>query len=79
MMHGKYPKRLKDADVDQRKTNQWLRSTGLKGETYRRPDDYSPRCQFSHPFLSKMQLTLTAGFAKNLKTPLITLSQAARN
>ena len=31
MMHGKYPKRLKD--VDQRKTNQWLRSTGLKGET----------------------------------------------
>ena len=32
-MHGKYPKRLKDAAVDQRKTNQWLRSTGLKGET----------------------------------------------
>ena len=32
MMHRKYPKRLKDTDVDQRKTNQWLRSTGLKGK-----------------------------------------------
>ena len=26
MMHGKYPKMLKDPDVDQQKTNQWLRS-----------------------------------------------------
>ena len=26
----KYPKRAKEADVDQNKTNQWLRSTGLK-------------------------------------------------
>ena len=33
MMLGKYCKRLKDPDVDQQKTNQWLRSTGLKGET----------------------------------------------
>ena len=24
----KYPKRAKEADVDQNKTNQWLRSTG---------------------------------------------------
>ena len=26
----KYPKRAKEADVDRSKTNQWLRSTGLK-------------------------------------------------
>ena len=32
-LHGKYPKRTKEADVDQNKTNQWLRSTGLKAET----------------------------------------------
>ena len=34
MKHGKYRKRLKaDPDVDQREANQWLRSTGLRGET----------------------------------------------
>lgn len=33
MMQVKYPHMFKDADVDQQKTNQWLRSTGLKGET----------------------------------------------
>ena len=33
VLHGKYPKRTKEADVDQNKTNQWLRSTGLKAET----------------------------------------------
>ena len=32
-LHGKYPKRINDADVDQEKTNRWLKSTGLKGET----------------------------------------------
>lgn len=28
-LDGKYPKRTKEADVDQNTTNQWLRSTGL--------------------------------------------------
>ena len=32
-MHGKYPKRIKDADVDQVKTNKWLKAHGLKAET----------------------------------------------
>ena len=32
-MHGKYPKRTKDADVDEVKTNKWLKSIGLKAET----------------------------------------------
>ena len=32
-LHGKYPKREKDADVDCHKTNQWLKSSGLKVET----------------------------------------------
>ena len=32
-LHGKYPERIKEADVDQDKTHQWLRSSGLKGET----------------------------------------------
>ena len=30
---GRYPKRIKDPDVDQHKTNQWLKSSGLKAET----------------------------------------------
>ncbi len=33
VMHGRYPKRLKDPDVDQQKTHQWLRNAGLKAET----------------------------------------------
>ena len=32
-LHGRYPERLREADVDGYKTNQWLRSTGLKAET----------------------------------------------
>jgi ABC-type Fe3+-citrate transport system substrate-binding protein len=32
-MHGKYPKRIKDADVDHVKTNKWLKTHGLKAET----------------------------------------------
>ena len=31
--HGRYPKRIREVDVDDYKTNQWLRSTGLKAET----------------------------------------------
>ena len=31
--HGRYPKRIREADVDDYKTNLWLRSTGLKTET----------------------------------------------
>ena len=32
-LHGRYPKRIKEADVDHHKTNQWLKSSGLKSET----------------------------------------------
>ena len=32
-LHGKHPKRMKDADADLQKTNQWLTSSGLKAET----------------------------------------------
>ena len=32
-LHGRYPKGIREADVDDYKTNQWLRSTGLKVET----------------------------------------------
>ena len=33
-LHGKYPKLMQEADVDQEKSHQWLRSSGLnKGET----------------------------------------------
>ena len=32
-MHGNYPKRTKEADVDQQKTHQWLKNTGVKAET----------------------------------------------
>ena len=32
-LHGRYPKRIREADVGDYKTNQWLRSTGLKAET----------------------------------------------
>ena len=30
--HGKYPKRTEGADVDQEKTNKWLKKIGLKAE-----------------------------------------------
>ena len=32
-LDGRYPKRIKEADVDHHKTNQWLKSSGLKSET----------------------------------------------
>ena len=32
-LHGQYPKRMKEADVDQQQTYRWLRSSGLKPET----------------------------------------------
>jgi len=31
-LHRKHPKRMKDADVDLHRTNQWLMSSGLKAE-----------------------------------------------
>ena len=32
-LHGQYPTRIKEADVDQEQTHRWLRSSGLKPET----------------------------------------------
>ena len=32
-LHGKYPQRLTDNDVDQIQTNKWLKTTGLNSET----------------------------------------------
>ena len=32
-LHGQYPRRANNAVVDQKKTHQWLRSSGLKAET----------------------------------------------
>ena len=32
-LHGKYPQRVKQADVDQDKTHRWLKAAGLKAET----------------------------------------------
>ena len=32
-MHGRYPSRIREADVDIKLTNQWLKSSGLKSET----------------------------------------------
>ena len=32
-LHGKYPQRVKQADVDQEKTHRWLKAAGLKAET----------------------------------------------
>ena len=32
-MHGQYPKRVNEKDVDHQMTNQWLKSAGLKSET----------------------------------------------
>ena len=32
-LHGKYPKRAKEADVDQIMTHKWLKRSGLKAET----------------------------------------------
>ena len=32
-LHGKYPQRVKQADVDHDKTHKWLKAAGLKAET----------------------------------------------
>ena len=32
-LHGKYPLRVRQADVDQDKTHRWLKAAGLKAET----------------------------------------------
>ena len=32
-MHGQYPKRVNEKDLDHQMTNQWLKSSGLKSET----------------------------------------------
>ena len=32
-LHGKYPQRAEQADVDQEKTHRWLKAAGLKVET----------------------------------------------
>ena len=32
-MHGQYLSRIKEADVDLKQTNNWLKGTGLKAET----------------------------------------------
>ena len=32
-MHGQYPARIKEADVDFKQTNNWLKGTGSKAET----------------------------------------------
>ena len=32
-MHGQYPKRIGENDVDQEMTNQWFKTAGLKSET----------------------------------------------
>ena len=32
-MHGRYPSRIKEAEVDMKATSQWLKSCGLKAET----------------------------------------------
>ena len=32
-MHGQYPSRIKEADVDFKQTNNWLKGTGFKAET----------------------------------------------
>ena len=31
-LHGRYPSRIKEADVDTKAINQWLKSSGLKAE-----------------------------------------------
>ena len=32
-MHGQYPKRLEEGDVDFHRSNKWLKMAGLKSET----------------------------------------------
>lgn len=74
MTRAKYPKRLKDTDVDQQKTNQWLRGTGLKGET----EGLMIEAQDLSLATGSYHLSaLTAGSAENLKSLLITLSRGA--
>ena len=46
-LHGKYPQRVKQADVDQGNTHRWLKAAGLKAETVPRALSSQPRIKAS--------------------------------
>ena len=56
-LHGKYPQRVKQADVDQDKTHRWLKAAGLKAETedfiIAAQDQSLPTGWYQHNILNK--------------------------
>ena len=56
-LHGKYPQRVKQANVDQNKTHRWLKAAGLKAETegflIAAQDQSLPTRWYQHSILNK--------------------------
>ena len=57
-LHGKYPQRVKQADVDQDKTHRWLKAAGLKAEIEgfiiaAQDQSLATSCWYQHNILKK--------------------------
>ncbi|CAH3171450.1 unnamed protein product [Porites evermanni] len=57
-LHGEYPQRVKQADVDQDKTHRWLKAAGLKAETEgfiiaAQDQSLATSCWYQHNILKK--------------------------
>ena len=59
-LHGNYPQRVKQADVDQDKTHRWLKAAGLKAETesliVAAQDQSLPTRWYQHNILKKPEV-----------------------
>ena len=78
--NGRYPSRIKEADVDTKATNQWLKSSGLKAETEGliiAAQDQTPRAYHHH--IIKDGTDPHCRICKNPRKLLTILSRAAQS
>ena len=82
-LHGKYPQRMKQADVDQDKTHRWLKAAGLKAETegfiIAAQDQSLPTRWYQHNILKKPDVDPKCSLMAVSMRPLTTWSLAALN
>ena len=81
-LHGKYPTRVKEADVDCNLTHKWLKSAGLKAETegllVAAQDQSLATRSYQHRILNN-DVTLCAEYVTASRKPSIILFAAVLN